>query len=275
MQRTVSPIPRPPLAPLAMALPLLIMLIRTAMAAPIEIRLHYVGAREEAAFLGVTQGLEEANLQGRFLGQRYVLDVEDAQARPTAILAALEEEALVAVAGRHPGIPVFNLSSDTDALRAKCLANLLHVIPSREMKRDALAQWRKLHPDSEARAQAWHPEFKKYSAEQLSKRFFKARGQAMDDGAWAGWAAVKLLSDSVARLDAAEPESLLDYIKTRLAFDGQKGIDMNFRPNGQLRQPLLLVEGGKIVGEAPVKGVVDIEDLDSLGSSTCPQPDSR
>ncbi|MGH8520003.1 MAG: ABC transporter substrate-binding protein [Gammaproteobacteria bacterium] len=255
---------------------LLITLIRTALAAPIEVRLHYVGAREDPAFLGVTQGLEEANLQGRFLGQRYLLDGErGAQARPAAILAELEEQALVAVAGRHPGIPVFNLSSESDALREKCLANLLHILPSREMKRDALAQWRKLHPDSNARAQAWHPEFKKYSAEQLSKRFFKARGQAMDDGAWAGWAAVKLLSDSVARLDAVEPEKLLDYIRTRLAFDGQKGIDMSFRPNGQLRQPVFLVEDGKVVGEAPVKGVVDIEELDSLGRSACAQPDSQ
>ncbi|MGH8488738.1 MAG: ABC transporter substrate-binding protein, partial [Gammaproteobacteria bacterium] len=86
---------------------------------------------------------------------------------------------------------------------------------------------------------------------------------------------VKLFSDSVARLGAVYPEKLLDYIRTRLAFDGQKGIDMNFRPNGQLRQPLFLVEGGRIAGEAPVKGVVDIEDLDSLGSSACPQPDSQ
>lgn len=270
MQRAMSQ------PPLTMTLLLLITLIRTAVATPIEVQLHYVGAREDAAFLGVTQGLEEANLQGRFLGQRYVLDIERAaSARPAAILAAIEEGALIALAGRHPGIPVFNLSSESDALRAKCLANLLHVIPSREMKRDALAQWRKLHPDSKAQAQAWHPEFKKYSAEQLSKRFFKARGQAMDDGAWAGWAAVKLLSDSVARLGAAEPAKLLGYIRTQLAFDGQKGIDMNFRPNGQLRQPLLLVEGGKIAGEAPVKGVVDIEDLDSLGRSACAQPDSR
>ncbi|MGH8507426.1 MAG: ABC transporter substrate-binding protein [Gammaproteobacteria bacterium] len=254
---------------------LLTALMRAAVAAPIEVHLHYAGVPGHAAFLGVTQGLDEANLQGRFLGQRYALDFErDARARPAAILAVLEDRALVTLAGQHPGIPVFNLSSETDALRFNCMANLLHVLPSREMKRDALAQWRKLHPDSEARVQAWHPDFKKYSAEQLSKRFLKARGRAMDDAAWAGWAAVKLLSDSVARLGVAEPERLLAYIRTQLAFDGQKGIDMSFRSNGQLRQPLFLVEGGKVVGEAPVKGVVDIEDLDSLGSSACRQPDS-
>ena len=30
-----------------------------------------------------------------------------------------------------------------------------------------------------------------------------------------------------------------------------------------------LGEDGRIAGEAPVKGVVDIEDLDSLGSNAC------
>jgi hypothetical protein len=45
------------------------------------------------------------------------------------------------------------------------------------------------------------------------------------------------------------------------------GTDMNFRPTGQLRQPLLLVEDGKIAGEAPVRGVAD--DLDSLGNVEC------
>jgi hypothetical protein len=37
-----------------------------------------------------------------------------------------------------------------------------------------------------------------------------------------------------------------------------------FRDTGQLRQPLLLVEAGKLVGEAPVPGVVDSNDLTAL-----------
>ncbi|MDQ3775994.1 MAG: hypothetical protein M3461_17375 [Pseudomonadota bacterium] len=89
----------------------------------------------------------------------------------------------------------------------------------------------------------------------------------MDDRAWAGWAAVKMVADSVARLGRAEATPLLDYLKTALAFDGQKGVTMSFRKNGQLRQMLLIVEGPRIVGEAPVKGVVDPTHLDSLGPS--------
>jgi hypothetical protein len=56
-----------------------------------------------------------------------------------------------------------------------------------------------------------------------------------------------------------------------MAFDGQKGVPHTFRDTGQLRQPLLLVEAGKLVGEAPVPGVVDTNDLDSLGLTSCKQ----
>ena len=80
---------------------------------------------------------------------------------------------------------------------------------------------------------------------------------------------MKLLSDTVARVQDSSAATLLDALRSRLAFDGQKGVDMSFRADGQLRQPLLLVDGERLVGEAPVRGVVDIEDLDSLGPSRC------
>jgi len=177
--------------------------------------------------------------------------------------------ALVELAERAPGRAVFDLGSGSDALRARCLPNLFHVLPSIRMKADALAQWRRLHPESRAQVQAWHPNFTKYAAEQLNLRYRKAQRRDMDDRAWAGWAAVKMVADSVARLDTAEASPLLDYLKTDLAFDGQKGVTMSFRKNGQLRQMLLIVEGPRIVGEAPVKGVVDPTDLDSLGPVDC------
>ena len=45
---------------------------------------------------------------------------------------------------------------------------------------------------------------------------------------------------------------------------------MSFRVTGQLRQPLLLVENGKLLNEeAPVRGVVDPDDYDSLGITGC------
>lgn len=231
-------------------------------AAPaLGVELAYIGDPADAVYSGVSQGLEEANVQGQFLGQRYRLtrfapgELDRASASQAALLlAALEDRELVELGERAPGRAVFNLGSGSDALRQRCLPNLLHILPSTRMKADALAQWRRLHPESRAQVQAWHPDFTKYAAEQLNRRYRKAQGRDMDNRAWAGWTAVKMVADSVARLSTAEATPLLDYLKTDLAFDGQKGVTMSFRKNGQLRQMLLIVEGPRIVGEAPVKG---------------------
>ena len=91
----------------------------------------------------------------------------------------------------------------------------------------------------------------------------------MDDYAWAGWAAVKMITDTVARENFTEADKLLAYLKSSLTFDGQKGINMNFRPTGQLRQPILLVENDEIVSEAPVRGVAKPPTVDSLGILDC------
>ncbi len=91
----------------------------------------------------------------------------------------------------------------------------------------------------------------------------------MNDEAWAGWAAMKLLSDTIVRQPSITGHELINELQTNLAFDGQKGTDLSFRETGQLRQPLLLVADGKIVGEAPVRGVVNPSDLDSLGTQFC------
>jgi hypothetical protein len=236
----------------------------------VEVALAFVGPADGSARRGALQGLEEARLQGEFLGQRYRLDATpDAAA---AVVAALPAAELARLAGQHPTVPVLNVAAADDALRDHCLPNLFHVGPSARMLADAVAQWRKLEPDSPAAARAWHPAFEKYAAAQLNKRYTERFGEPMDDLAWAGWAAVKLLSDTVAREQTAAPAALLDALRSRLAFDGQKGADLSFRSDGQLRQPLLLVVQDRIVGEAPVRGVADIEDLDSLGPARCPAP---
>jgi hypothetical protein len=243
--------------------------------------LLYVGATTESAWQGVQQGLEEANQLGQFTGQRYRLEqARDISATQSlefspavAILAALDAEKLRSLANSRttsPPIPVFNLTAEEDSLRRDCLPNVFHIIPSQRMKADALGQWRQKHPQASVTAQAWHPEFKKFAAEELNKRFRKARGFAMDDHAWAGWAAVKLLADGVARIEGTEPEKLSRYLFQEIQFDAQKGMPSSFRDTGQMRQILLLVEDGKLVGEAPVPGVVDVTDLDSLGLPSCP-----
>jgi hypothetical protein len=244
--------------------------------APKEIEILYVGDKADPAWLGASQGLTEANQQGKFLGTTFRLtqlpgagDVLN-QAKPAAAVVALDAATLAEVAKALPDTPVFNVSLDDDDLRARCGGNILHVQPSKAMKRDALSQWKTKHPESNAAALAWHSSAVKYAGLQLNKRYRQSSGKDMDDHAWAGWAAVKMLSDTVVRTQSGAGTELLEFMKTRLRFDGQKGADMSFRPNGQLRQPILLVEDGKIVGEAPVPGVSKgSDDLDSLGNVEC------
>jgi ABC-type branched-subunit amino acid transport system substrate-binding protein len=244
-----------------------------------EVRLVYVGPTQSAVWRGVQQGLEEANILGRFTGQTYTLQhatpegVEHLQAAqsPVAVLAAADAETLSRLSGTlaPTGLAVFNLTSDTDALRRACLPNLLHIPPSARMKADAVAQWQQKHPGAQVEARAWHPDFKKFAARDLNKRFLKIQGVPMEDDAWAGWAAVKMLAESVARTQTTEPPRLLSYMRGELQFDGQKGVSHSFRDTGQLRQPLLLVQHGTLVGEAPVRGVAS--SLDSLGLPSCPR----
>ncbi|MDX1519370.1 MAG: hypothetical protein R3318_04555, partial [Gammaproteobacteria bacterium] len=196
-----------------------------------------MGSTTDTAYKGALQGLEEANLQGEFLGQSYEMSVlsaadytASALSGVQAAVVAADAETLLRIGRENPGLPVLNVSLTDDDLRYRCLGNVLHVIPSDKMLRDAEAQWRKKKPESKAMARAWHPDFVKFAARDLNKRFLKNHAVKMDDRAWAGWAAVKMVTDTVARQDLKDRAALLTYLRTKLAFDGQKGLSMDFRP---------------------------------------------
>jgi len=240
----------------------------------LDVKLHYVGPTESSVWLGMQQGLDEANLQGEFLGQKYSIQVVSADElvnleSVTAILLATDPEQILSIAQleKFANVPVFNMTSDADELRSACLDNLLSITASQKMKKDAVAQMLKKNPDSTAHAQGWHKDFRKFAASQLNIRFTKAYGVIMDDESWAGWATVKLLSDTTARTQSKDAAVKLKYLKNEIAFDGQKGAGATFRDTGQLRQLVLLVENNKIVTEAPLRGVKG--GLDSLGLKSC------
>lgn len=244
-----------------------------AYAETLNTRFAYVGDIENTAYMGVVQGLDEANHQGEFLGLKYSIDViPKANTKLDGYLAILvdaDQKTLLKIASANPDTPVFNLTSKDDQLRTSCINNLLHTIPSNRMLQDAEKQWQTKTPDSKAKAEAWHPDFVKFAARDLNKRFFKSHKQKMDSNAWAGWAAVKMTSNTVANTKITDSADMLKYLKTELLFDGQKGEDMRIRETGQLSQPLLLIENDKIVAEAPVRGVAKPPTLDSLGILHC------
>lgn len=253
---------------------LLCILIQPVSAEVMDVKLHYVGPTEGSVWLGMQQGIDEANLQGEFLGQKYSLQPVTADElvhleKVTAILLAIDPEHVLSIAQskQFANVPVFNITSDNDALRSACLDNLLSITASQKMKQDAMVQMRNKNPDSKAHAQGWHKDFKKFAASQLNIRFTKAYGKIMDDDSWSGWATVKLLSDTVARTQSMDAAVMLNYLKNDIAFDGQKGAGATFRDTGQLRQLVLIVENDKIVAEAPLRGVKG--GLDSLGLKSC------
>jgi hypothetical protein len=247
---------------------------QSVLAEVLDVTIHYVGPTEGSVWLGMQQGMDEANIQGEFLGQTYTIkpvtvdelaDLENV----TALLLSSDAETVkkVAMTEKFKSVPVFNLTSDDDKLRAMCVPNLLNITASQQMKQDALAQWQAKNPDSKAHVQGWHETFKKFAASQLNIRFKKAHGVIMDDDAWAGWAAMKLISDTVARIQSVDAGKMLNFLKNDIAFDGQKGAGATFRETGQLRQLVLLIENNKIVAEAPLRGVKG--GLDSLGLLSC------
>tara|TARA_B100001250_G_C19727442_1_gene756780 strand:- start:151 stop:957 length:807 start_codon:yes stop_codon:yes gene_type:complete len=241
-----------------------------------EINFAYIGDTNHPSLLGVKQGIDESNLQGQFLNQRYNLDLVSIDELDTydfskyiAVLASLNPQKLTKLAKLLSNTPVFNLTDESDELRLNCIANILHITPSSKMKSDALKQLRVKNPDSNAIPKSWHYSFVKFAARDLNKRFKKNYKKKMNDNSWAGWAAVKMTSDSVARTQKSNPKEILKYLKNELTFDGQKGSDMNFRVTGQLRQLILLVDNDKIVAEAPIRGVAKPPTLDSLGILEC------
>ena len=247
-----------------------------ALAKNIEVHFAFIGQKNDAALLGIQQGLREANLQGQFLNQKYELELINVKnvhthdfSKYIAILTVVDIDTYKKLTDILPNIAIFNLSIKNDLLRTACIKNALHIIPSNMMQLDATNQWKKKNPHSHAKAQAWHPDFVKFAARDLNKRYKKHQKVSMNDNSWAGWASVKMTSDTVARTKINDPAEMLHYLKTELTFDGQKGSVMNFRETGQLRQPMLLIEKNIIVAEAPVRGIAKPPTLDSLGLLSC------
>ena len=114
---------------------------------------------QDSGVAGAVLGIKDNNTTGAFLGQRYHLSVTVAAADEKLplpsdaqfVIADVSAEELRPLAGAHPQVLFFNIGAEDDSLRASdCAANIFHVMPSRAMKADALAQylawknWRRL-----------------------------------------------------------------------------------------------------------------------------------
>lgn len=258
----------------------LFLLLAAALSAE-EVQIAYVGPpmQDDSAGQGAILGLKEAQLQGAFLGVEYSL-------APTELsdLAALRGADAILVSGTpgrvlavveavsEQGVPVFNVTATQNTLRTACAPNLLHTIPSDAMLAAAVAQWKQSSDAGSVSARAWHADFVKFAGRDLNNRYREAAGIDMDDESWAAWAAVRIIADASVNVPEGTVAERLDYMRSEMEFDGQKGDYMTFRDTGQLRQPLLVVVDGELAGEAPVRGVAASGDLDSLDPLLCAAP---
>ena len=115
-------------------------------------------------------------------------------------------------------------------------------------------------------ALAWHAQFERFGAPQVSRRFAKATKRAMTAQDWSAWMAGKALVGAAVAAPKGPAAAWADAI-AKNPVDGSKGVAMNFRPwDGQLRQTMLLSDGQGVISQAPIEGLLHPTNvLDTLG----------
>lgn len=115
-------------------------------------------------------------------------------------------------------------------------------------------------------ALAWHAQFERFGAPQVSRRFAKATKRPMTAHDWASWVAGKVLVGAATAVPKG-PNAAWAKAIAETPVDGSKGTQMSFRSwDGQLRQPMLLTDGQGVIAQAPVEGLLHPSNvLDTLG----------
>ncbi len=116
-------------------------------------------------------------------------------------------------------------------------------------------------------AVAWHAQFERFGAPQVSRRFARAAKRPMTAHDWTAWLAGKALI-TIAAAQPKGPAAAWQAALAKAQLDGSKGVNMSFRAwDGQLRQPLLLTDGQGVISQAPVDGILHpVNVLDTLGA---------
>lgn len=262
------------LSPLLCCLAVSIAMVSTA-ADDEPLAILLAGAADSPEARGAILGIAEANRMGRYFDIEFALEVDSAS-------PPVESVSIVIVAGDRdrvraalaPGRLVINSAAPENQLRDACPTGLFHTLPSEKMLDDAHDQWRKSGEEGDTpEVITWHPSLVKFAARDLNKRFRERFEEAMASRAWAGWAAARAIGEAVIRTGSRDATELGRYMRGEFALDGQKGIALTFRPNGQLRQPLYYLRGDEVVAEAPLAAAVADRDLDSLGRVDCDPDD--
>lgn len=115
---------------------------------------------------------------------------------------------------------------------------------------------------------AWHRVVEQWGAAQLQSRFEKLSQRWMNSKDYAAWAAVRSIGEAVTQTQSNKASELFNFmLSDQFQLAGFKGRKLNFRQwNGQLRQPIPLVQPRSLVSQPPSEGFLHpITDLDTLG----------
>lgn len=116
-------------------------------------------------------------------------------------------------------------------------------------------------------ALAWHAQYDRFGAPQVSRRFAKGAQRLMSAPDWTAWLGGKALAAAAVAAPKG-PAAAFQKALLEAELDGSKGVSLSFRAwDGQLRQPLLLSDGQGVIGAAPAEGVLHPKNtLDTLGA---------
>lgn len=118
------------------------------------------------------------------------------------------------------------------------------------------------------RGEGWAPVLEQWAAVQLQNRFEGAAEREMRTRDYGAWTAVRTVAEAVTRTGSADPAVLRAYIfSDAFALDGFKGRSLTYRDwDGQLRQPIPVVNARALVELAPAEGFLhQTNDMDTLG----------
>ena len=195
---------------------------------PIGLRLD----PETAAGRGARLGLEEAQRAGELLKLQFQ-EVPTSEYANVGLVPPKQETAALF-------LTVGPLLKEKEG---EARPRVYSVSASLEFRRQALAR----HPNrNDLHVVDWHHDLKKFGADALNLRFSRRFEQPMDEAAWRGWMAVKLVTELALRHPDASTADKLE----ELSIDGHKGMPLRFDPRShQLVQPVYLVDAGEKVVE--------------------------
>lgn len=189
-------------------------------------------------------------------------------------VAAADVDGVAKFADDHHLI-FFNVAARGMPERSACRRNSFHVEASDLMYSNAAKQFAaaRTAPPRPSSAPSsvvlWDSHLQRFGASQLNDRYAAAAKREMDGAAWAGWAAIKIASETALRARSTDAAKMIAYVEAPTTeFDGHKGWPLSFRPaDHQLRQPLYIVVASPDGSAAASPRVIDIPDLRAVSTA--------